>query len=46
MQEGLLQYGDITEKIIGCAMKVQRFFGGGFPEIIYKKSLRIELEKN
>ena len=26
-------------------MKVQRFFGGGFPEIIYKKALRIELEK-
>jgi GxxExxY protein len=45
MQEGFLQYGEITEKIIGCAMKVHRFFGSGFPEIIYKRALRIELEK-
>ena len=26
-------------------MKVHRFFGSGFPEIIYKRALRIELEK-
>ena len=34
-----------TEKIIGCAMKVHRYFGLGFPEIIYQRALIIELEK-
>jgi GxxExxY protein len=38
-------YSHITEKIIGCAMKVHSHFGLGFPEIIYKKSLILELEK-
>lgn len=38
------KYSDITEKIIGCAMKVHRWFGPGFPEIIYQRSLLIELE--
>src|SRR5690349_12315342 len=38
-------YGDITEKIIGCAMHVHSYFGLGFPEIIYKRSLMLELEK-
>ncbi|HEY7159856.1 MAG TPA: GxxExxY protein, partial [Acidobacteriota bacterium] len=32
--------------IIGCAMKVHRYFGPGFPEIIYKRAPLIELEKN
>ncbi|RYF87315.1 MAG: GxxExxY protein [Chitinophagaceae bacterium] len=41
-----LQYGDITERVIGCAMKVHRHFGLGFPEAIYKRSLLIELDKN
>jgi len=40
-----LQYHEITEKIIGCAMKVHRHFGPGFPEIVYKRTLMIELEK-
>lgn len=44
--ETTLQYGAISEKIIGCAMKVHRHFGQGFPEIIYKRSLIIELEKS
>ena len=39
------KYSDITEKIIGCAMKVHSWFGPGFPEIIYQRSLLIELEK-
>ena len=34
-------YGDTTEKIIGCAMQVHSFFGLGFPELIYKRSLSI-----
>ena len=40
-----LKYHDITEKIIGCAMKVHRHFGLGFPEIVYKRALIIELKK-
>lgn len=40
-----LKYHEITEKIIGCAMKVHRYFGFGFPEIVYKRALIIELEK-
>ena len=40
-----LKYHEITEKIIGCAMKVHRYFGLGFPEIVYKRALIIELEK-
>ena len=40
-----LKYHELTEKIIGCAMKVHRYFGLGFPEIVYKRALIIELEK-
>jgi GxxExxY protein len=38
------KYSDITEKIIGAAMKVHSFFGIGFPEVVYKRALIIELE--
>ena len=38
------KYSEITEKIIGRAMKVHRWFGPGFPEMIYQRSLLIELE--
>jgi GxxExxY protein len=40
-----LKYHELTEKIIGCAMKVHRYFGPGFPEIVYKRALMIELQK-
>ena len=40
-----LKYLELTEKIIGCSMKVHRHFGPGFPEIVYKRALMIELEK-
>jgi len=40
-----LKHHELTEKIIGCAMKVHRHFGLGFPEIVYKRALIIELEK-
>jgi GxxExxY protein len=40
-----LKYGELTEKIIGCAMKVHRYFGPGFPEVVYKRALIIELRK-
>jgi GxxExxY protein len=40
-----LKYHELTEKIIGCAMKVHRYFGPGFPEIVNKRALMIEFEK-
>lgn len=40
-----LRHSDLTEKVIGCAMRVHAYFGLGFPEIIYKRSLIIELQK-
>ena len=40
-----LKYHELTEKIIGCAMRVHRYFGPGFPEIVYQRALMIEFEK-
>lgn len=39
------KYSDITEKIIGAAMKVHRYLGNGFQEVIYQRCLVIELER-
>src|SRR5438876_283494 len=39
------KYSEITEKIIGCAMKVHRTLGNGFQEVIYQRALAIELGK-
>ncbi len=39
-----LKYSDITEKIIKAAFKVHSAIGPGFPEIIYQRALKIELE--
>ena len=36
---------DLTGLIIGCAMKVHRVIGLGFPEIIYHRCMIIELKK-
>lgn len=38
------KHADITQKIIGAAMKVHRTLGSGFQEIIYQRALAIELE--
>ncbi|MEO8513728.1 MAG: GxxExxY protein [Ignavibacteria bacterium] len=46
MIKGNYKYSDITEKIIGSAMKVHSFLGNGFPEVIYQRSLAIELNKS
>ena len=43
MEQKNFKYSDITEKIIGSAMKVHSFFGLGFPEVVYKRALIIEL---
>ena len=40
------KYSDITEKIIGCAMKIHAYLGNGFQEIIYQRCLAIEFEKS
>jgi GxxExxY protein len=40
-----MKYSEITEKIIGCAMKVHRELGMGFQEYIYQRALEIELLK-
>ena len=45
MAEHELKYQELTGQIIGCAMKVHRYFGPGFPEIVYQRALRIELDK-
>lgn len=36
---------DITEKIIGCAMKAHSKLGNGFQEVIYQRALSIEMKK-
>jgi GxxExxY protein len=40
-----MKYGDITHKIIGCAMKVHTTLGNGFQEVIYQRALAIEMSK-
>lgn len=40
-----MKYGDITHKIIGCAMKVHSTLGNGFQEVIYQRALAIEMGK-
>ncbi len=45
MSASQYQYADLTQKIIGSAMKVHRHLGAGFPELIYQRCLAIELTK-
>ena len=39
------KYSDITSKIIGCAMEVHKILGNGFQEVVYQRSLAIEMRK-
>ena len=43
---GNYKHKQLTQEILGCAMKVHRFFGRGFKEEIYERSLKIELERS
>ena len=38
------KYSDVTEKIIGASMKIHRYLGNGFQEVIYQRCLEIELK--
>ena len=41
-----MKYKELTEKIIGCAMKVHSVLGNGFQEVIYQRALEIEMKKS
>jgi GxxExxY protein len=40
-----MKYAELTEKIIGCAMRVHSVSGNGFQEVIYQRALAIEMRK-
>jgi GxxExxY protein len=42
MQEQLI-HDELTHKIIGCAMKVHAALGTGFHEVVYQRSLGVEM---
>jgi GxxExxY protein len=37
------KYSELSGKIIGCAMRVHSALGNGFQEVIYQRSLEIEM---
>jgi GxxExxY protein len=41
-----LKNREITEKIIGCAMRVHTALGNGFQEVIYQRALEMEMYDN
>src|SRR6266498_3828656 len=41
----MMKYAELTEKIIGSALKVHSTLGNGFQEVIYQRALEIELTK-
>jgi len=41
-----MKHKELTEKIIGCAIKVHNILGNGFQEVIYQRALEIEFRKS
>ena len=39
-------HADLTYKIVGCAMEVHRTLGCGFQEVVYQRSLAIEMTQH
>jgi len=39
------RFNEITRCVIGCAMRVHRGLGTGFQEVIYQRSLAVEMEE-
>ena len=37
------KHSELTAKIIGCAIEVHKKLGNGFQEVIYQRSLKIEM---
>ena len=44
MDNSNLKYSDITQRIIGCAMRVHAELGNGFQEVIYQRCMAIEMD--
>jgi GxxExxY protein len=40
-----MKYKELTEKIIGAALRVHNMLGNGFQELIYQRALALELAK-
>ena len=43
MNSNNLSHGDLTHRIIGCAMRVHAALGNGFQEVIYQRAMAIEM---
>jgi GxxExxY protein len=42
---GQYEDSELTGRIIGCAIEVHKYLGNGFQEIIYQRSLELEMEQ-